>query len=142
MTICVGAICDGGKKVIVAADRMITAEHLSVQFESEEGKIIQLSDKCVAMTAGDALVRTEIFNDAQSKINSGITTVSQIVETIKEAFVTERKKRFEERVLRPRGITLEDFYGGAQRTLDPSIIMRLDKELEGAELGLEVLMPE
>jgi 20S proteasome alpha/beta subunit len=140
MTICIGVICDNGKKAVVAADRMITAEHLSIEFESEDAKIIQLTDKVVAMTAGDALIHTEVFGAAKAKIDTSITLVSQVAEKVKEAFVEERKKRFEEEALKPRGLTLVEFYGGAHRTLDPNIIMRLDRQLEDSRLDLQILI--
>jgi len=141
VTICIGVICDSGKKAIVAADRMVTARGLSIEFEGEERKIIPLSDSSVAMTAGDALIHAEILGNAKAEIRSkSVSQVPQIVEMVKESFVEERKKRFEEKALRPRGITLEEFYGGRQRGLDANIIMRLDRQLEDAKLDLQVIV--
>lgn len=141
MTICVGAVCDNGDKVVVVSDRMVTAEHLSIEFEGQESKIIKLTNSCVAMTAGSALIHDEIFGAAKSEVNSGsITLIPQIIDKLKKAFVNERKKRFEESILKPRNMTLDEFYGGAQRRLDPTISMRLDRELENAKLNLEIII--
>lgn len=141
LTIIVGAICNSGKQVIVAADRMLTQEHLSIEFETEERKIEEMTKSCVVMSAGDALVQHEVLQPAKLVIKScAISQIPQVVEKIKEAFVTERNKRFEEANLKPRGLTLEAFYGGAQRSLDPTISMRLDRELEGAGIELEIIV--
>lgn len=130
MTIIVGAICNNGKQVVVVADRMLTQERLSVEFETEARKIEEIAKSCVVMSAGDALVQHEVLQPAKVTINSSaISQIPQMVEKIKEAFVTERNKRFEEANLKPRGLTLEAFYGGAQRTLDPTISMRLNKRI-------------
>ena len=41
MTICIGTICDNGKKAIVVTDRMVTSSGLSVEFEHET-KILKI----------------------------------------------------------------------------------------------------
>ncbi len=141
LTIIVGAICSGGKSAIVAADRMLTQEGLSVEFETLEPKIEEITKSCVVMTAGDALIKHEILQSAKASIgSSAISQIPQLVEEIKKAFVNERKKRFEEAELKPRGLTLVDFYSGAQRAMDPNISMRLDKALSEAEINLQMII--
>lgn len=141
LTTIVGAICNNGKQAIVAADRMLTQEHLSVEFETLERKIEEMTKSCVVMSAGDALVQHEVLQPAKVAIkSSAISQIPQVVEKIKEAFVKERNKRFEEANLRPRGLTMENFYGGAQRGLDPTISMRLDRQLEGAAIELQIIV--
>jgi hypothetical protein len=120
---------------------MITADYLSVEFEGEERKTTELTKTCVAMTAGDALAHAEVFGGAKAAIDSAsISQVTQIVEKVKEAFVDERKKRFEEHSLKPRGLTLGEFYRGGQRSLDPTIAMKLDRECENAELKMQMII--
>lgn len=141
LTIIVGAICSNGKQVIVAADRMLTHGALSIEFETEERKIEEITKSCIVMSAGDALVQHEVLQPAKIAIDlSAITQIPEIIEKIKETFVMERCKRFEEANLKPRGLTLETFYGGAQRTLEPTISMRLDRALETAEIELEIIV--
>ena len=43
MTICIAAICDNNQKIVVASDRMITASHLSQQFEHGVPKMEEIS---------------------------------------------------------------------------------------------------
>lgn len=49
MTICIGSLCDGGKSVVFAADRMVTAGYLSLEFEHPERKIEKIKDFCVVI---------------------------------------------------------------------------------------------
>lgn len=141
LTIIIGAIFDDGKRVVIAADRMLTHSGLSVEFETEKRKIEEMGKTCVVMTAGDALILHEILQTAKASIGLSATTqIPQIVEKIKEAFVNERKKRFEEQNLKPRGLTLENFYGVAQQALNPNILMRLDKDLEESSIDLELII--
>jgi len=69
MTICIGAINSMGSSVVVASDSMITNDYLSIEFEHPIMKMTLLSDSCIALTAGDALAHTELFNDAYSNID-------------------------------------------------------------------------
>jgi hypothetical protein len=62
MTICIAAVCDGGKSIVVAADRMFTAPApTSMEFETSEKKIEPLATGCVAMSAGNSAYATEII---------------------------------------------------------------------------------
>jgi len=66
MTICISAICEGGKAVVVASDRMVTAGFLALEFEHPGGKIKEISKTCVGLTAGDALAQIELFRACNS----------------------------------------------------------------------------
>ena len=61
MTICIAAICDGGKHIVVAADRMFTAPPpISVELRRDESKIEALAPACVALSAGSSAYAFEI----------------------------------------------------------------------------------
>ncbi|MEE9355563.1 MAG: hypothetical protein V3U75_08235 [Methylococcaceae bacterium] len=62
MTICIAGICENGLSLILASDAMLTNEGLSIEFEHPTKKMTCLSDCCIALTAGDALAYTEVFN--------------------------------------------------------------------------------
>jgi hypothetical protein len=65
MTVCIAAVCDGGKKIVVAADRMFTAgAPINLEFETSEKKIETLSPSCAALFAGNSAFATEILHGA------------------------------------------------------------------------------
>ncbi len=68
MTVCIVAICEAGKNIVVAADRMFTNPGLSVEFETAERKIEQLAERCVAMAAGNSVYATEILEGVRAKL--------------------------------------------------------------------------
>ena len=72
MTICIGALCENGLTCVVAADREMTAPGLSLEFEHHERKIDRLSDTCVVLSAGDALLATEIIGRMSSPSTSRV----------------------------------------------------------------------
>jgi hypothetical protein len=64
LTVCLALLCDSQDKVVAVADRMVSVEFLSLQFEQHTKKVDQIGDRFVALTAGDALGHTEIIREA------------------------------------------------------------------------------
>jgi len=130
MTICISAICEKGEKAVVALDRMITSEALSIEFEQDLCKIEGLSDTCVVTSAGDALEPKDILRDTKIRVNELTKpTIRQITDIIKEYFILRRKKNVEDELLKPRGFKdLDDFYG-KMRMLPPDVYTVLDNQI-------------
>jgi ATP-dependent protease HslVU (ClpYQ) peptidase subunit len=141
MTICIAAICGGGSNVILASDSMIINEWLSIQFEHQTKKMALLSDCCIALTAGDALAHTELFNVVQGEINKlKSPMVSEVVEKIKTCYQSIREREINERILNPRGFRdFSEFYK-AQRVMIPETILPIQAEIDGYDYGLEILI--
>lgn len=57
MTICIAALAENNKKLVLAADQMITASiPFAYQFETDNvKKIYEVTDNAIIMTAGNAL---------------------------------------------------------------------------------------
>lgn len=138
MTICLGVVCDGGKKAVVAADRMLSG--VDVEFEQDVHKIDVITESCVILSAGSALPLVDLVrnvrNGLQGKRNP---VVLDVVTELKRAFVEERKARAEEEHLRPLGMSLKEFmqYQGG---LPEPLVLRLTHNIESAELDLELLV--
>jgi len=141
MTICIAAICEKGSSVVLTADSMLTNEALSIQFEHPTKKMTRLSDSCIALTAGDALAHTELFDIVQEEIiKIKAPSVPEIVSKIKECYQRIRKREIKEKILNPRGFSdFEDFYQ-AQRALNPDIVMTIQSEIDRYDYGLAILV--
>jgi 20S proteasome alpha/beta subunit len=141
MTLCLAATCDKGQGVIIAADRMMTSG-LSIEFEHQSSrKIIEVSPRCFALTAGDALAHTELFTTVQARIGRlADPSVEESVETIKECYQTIRQKRIVEQILLPRGFrNLAEFYQ-AQRHLTETIVYGIQGAIDKYNYGLHILV--
>ncbi len=69
MTVCIAAICEDGKKIVVAADRMFTAgAPVNLEFETEEQKIESLAPSCVAMMSGNSGYGTEVLIEIRQRL--------------------------------------------------------------------------
>ena len=142
MTICVAAIAAGNSAVVVASDRMVSAQFLSLEFDHPGSKIEQLSRSCVGLSSGDALPAGELFNSAYAVATQlQNPQIGQIAESIKDSYCSLRQKRIEEQIFKPRGITLEAFYQqGFIRQFPPEVSMQLDDMVQRTEFGVTLLI--
>lgn len=141
MTICIAAICEKGSSVVLATDSMLTNEALSIEFEHPTKKMTRLSDSCIALTAGDALAHTELFDIVREEIiKLKAPSAPEIVGKIKECYQRIRKREIKEKILNPRGFSdFEDFYK-AQQVLNPDIVMTIQNQIDSYDYGLEILV--
>jgi hypothetical protein len=103
MTVCIAAVCDGGKSVVVAADRMFTAPApTSMEFETSEKKIESLGTGCVALSAGNSAYATEIIaGTLVSLAGAQQPLMSVVAERVKEAYVSVRMAKVREQIIVP-----------------------------------------
>ncbi|MCK4653489.1 MAG: hypothetical protein KAU01_03495 [Candidatus Cloacimonetes bacterium] len=141
MTICIAAICDNGSNLILSTDSMITNPGLSIQFEQPIRKMQSLSEKCFALTAGDALAHTELFNkvkDEIAKLKS--PSVPEVVEKVKKCYQLIRKDKINEIILNPKGFRdFHDFYQ-TQRMMSQENMMMINHEIDEYRYGLEIIV--
>jgi 20S proteasome alpha/beta subunit len=138
MTVCIAAICDGGKAIAVASDRMVSGP--DIEFEQDVRKIEKLSKTTLAMTAGSALEHIDLLRSCCLQITQRTSPrVFDIAELTKEEFVGLRKKRSEEVYFKPLGLTIEDFLR-RQGQFNENTVLRLTRSLEAEELELVIII--
>ena len=142
MTICIAALCDQGKSVVVASDRMLSAPFLTVEFDHPDAKIESIGSNCVALSAGDALYVTDVLSNS-----SGMSqqlqnpSVELMTNELKEKFIQVRHRLLDERLFRPRGLSFNDFYrGGLIQATPPDLAMLLDNQVSSFQLGISLIV--
>ena len=142
MTICIAAICNQGRSVVVAADRMVSAPFLTIEFDHPNAKIDLMGHRCVALSAGDVLSLTDLLSES-----SGISgqlqdpTIRLIADEIKQRFVHVRRRLLNERVFQPRGLSFDDYYTrGIIQSIPPDLAMILDNQVQGFQLGVSLII--
>lgn len=138
MTICIVGICSSkngtAANAIAIADRMVTAG--DTEFEQAAfSKVTKLTGNCVAVTAGSALVPTELFQLTRAKF-SGMPAplIVDVVQELKRNYVKMRTVRAEEQYFRPLGLSVP-YFVEKQKSLDSTLVLRLGRQLEEATLG-------
>lgn len=142
MTVCIGAICNKGNSAVVISDRMVTTGYPPIEFEHNSAKIEKINDRCLMLTAGDALKSRDLVQLLKTKVASlQDPPIAQIVEECKKSYEELRLKLVEENWLFPRGLNFEFFY--KQRgilNLPPDLAMLLDREMVKFNYGVEILI--
>jgi hypothetical protein len=110
MTICIAAICQSGKSIVVAADRMYTSPPpLNVEFESDEPKIEAFAPGIVVLPAGSTAIVTEILDAAKAKLQGKTSpAVPEAAEALRLAYGAVRLEKAEEQFALP--LAGQDFY--------------------------------
>jgi hypothetical protein len=102
MTVCIAAICDKGRTVVVAADRMFTSPPpVNIEFESDESKIERFLDGILVLPSGNTAIVTEILEAAKAAMSGKPANVSEIGELIRQGYVQVRAQKAEENIAVP-----------------------------------------
>ncbi len=140
MTICLGAICQDYKTIVVAADRLITSYYPPIEFEHGTPKIENITNSFVALTAGSATEHTELFQMTKSRVfGKASPQVQDIINAVKDSFVGLRMKGAEEKYFKPKGLTIEEYYKNI-RLLPVELAITYDRILEKASLNIDILI--
>jgi hypothetical protein len=139
VTICLAALCRDGEETyaVVAADRMVTFPGF-IEFEHSNPKVAPAGARAVSMSAGDALVGTRLAQDVAHQL-AGAPTVLEIAQRLAAHYEATRTDRVEQQILAPRGLNWQSFYGG-HAGFNPQITVMLDQQMQGFNLGVEVLL--
>ena len=139
MTICIAVICENGKKIVIACDRMVTVGDI-IEFEHDVTKFESLTDTCVVMTSGSTTLQNDVIKQALMNIKSiKKPSFQQVTESVKEAYVAIRTKRAEELYLKPINMSYSSFFE-YQKNLVPEIVFQTTDAIKKAELGVEFIL--
>ncbi|MCY4448915.1 MAG: hypothetical protein OXE02_08750 [Chloroflexi bacterium] len=145
MTVCIAALYDNGRGVVLASDQLVTASiPIGYEFEHQEiPKIVPMaaSVPIYALAAGDVLLGTEILNIARVQIQQQQHTVTaaEAVEAIRVVYQRVRLLNIVQRELEPRGLTLDSYYGNHQ-ALAPQVLQIVDQAMSQADIGVEFIV--
>lgn len=143
MTVEIAVICNNGKNVIVASDKMVSCgiNDIEMEFECSLSKTIKLTDTCALTTAGNALLTADYIEMLQEGVNGRKKVLlSEIAEIARDNYANMRQKRLEQEILIPKGIkNLSAFYR-LQDKLNPEIISSIQASIDDFEMDYEILL--
>ncbi len=102
MTVCIGATCERGTTVVVAADKMVTfGAPMNLQTEPRTlHKITKAADHCLLLFSGSVSDGEEIIGRSLANV-AAKDPIVKIGETVRLAYADLKKKRVEEQLLLP-----------------------------------------
>jgi 20S proteasome alpha/beta subunit len=147
MTICIGALAENRKKLVLVSDRMITANiPMPYQFEKEDvQKIYDITDNVKVLTAGNALFAYEVIQAAVTIIEKqkldgkDAHSVEEVAEILRQVYQQFRLRIVIQRILEPRGLDLPTYYS-QQKNLNPGIIQEIEQALVNANIDVELVV--
>jgi 20S proteasome alpha/beta subunit len=141
MTVCIAAICEAGKTIVLAADTMITGEDLMIEYEFGSPKIKQLTNNCAVAAAGDATMETDLLRMARQTISElKAPSMDTIVDKTIQTYRALRAKAIEDQILLPHGLeSMAKFYETQKTMLEP-MAKSIFNDIEEFDLDLDLLI--
>lgn len=120
---------------------MVTLSLPSTEFEHHKSKTIELTNICIASSAGNALGFVPIYEEVAKTIGQTPSehNIRRIADITKLAYVGARNGRLEQEILATMGLSLQGFFQ-ANRTLAPEILANLVQAMQQYNYGLSVVI--
>ena len=140
MTICIAAIVSNNK-IIAITDKMITiGAPVATRYEiSEANKAIKLTNKSIALFAGNVLYANEILALAKTKISASTTRIVDIANIMKNAYFEYWQQQLSNQLFNRYGLTLSTFMQ-SQKSLNDDLVKKINDILANANLGVDILV--
>src|SRR6185312_4501065 len=116
MTVCIAALADDGRNIILATDKMLTTVNAAgtYQYEQEDvKKINHITPNCVVLLSGFIDHAFLILESTKRKVDESGEQISsaKVLEILKQEYDSYRMRWLEEGILKPRGIpSLAEYY--------------------------------
>jgi len=142
MTVCIAAIAEEGKKLILAADNMMT--HIvgnNVQYQREDPdykKIIKLNNNVYALAAGVLHVISPVIAAVIPDVKS-TSTPQEVAEILRAKLQDFYIKKAEEEILKPLLINLQIFRE-QQRGLSDTLLSQVLTKLGNFNLDINIVI--
>lgn len=101
MTVCIAAVCESAKKIVIAADRMLTFPYpTNLEFETEEEKIETLAPSYIALVSGNSAYGTEILKNSRTQL-AGATTpeADRVFNIVKSEYASVRMVKIDDTII-------------------------------------------
>jgi len=147
MTICIAAACQGGKTIVLAADREIAFGFTSAEFPG--GKFITLFHDWAVGFAGNVTNANDVIGAADNLSAPGSTAATRKLAKLslsdargimEKAYREARLKRAEGLHLANRGMTLQEFRKTGSQTLPPTTYAEIDARIANLDYGTDLIV--
>jgi 20S proteasome alpha/beta subunit len=141
MTVCVAALCDDRKGIVIAADKMIGLG--TIESEADIHKIFKIHENWWVMLAGDDISSAfDIIDHAKQKLAQVQSIdIDAAVRAVVQSYGEKRSSEAEAIHLIPRGLTLEQLNSPASANAIPDTLrVELREKISSHYLGVCLLV--
>jgi len=136
MTICIAAICNDGKAIVVCADREISTGYLRIDGER---KIVAITKSSIMMGDGDTNIVRRISDIAVDLFSSpqydGTGGIIRVAELIRNLYIRNHLERMEISMLKPLDYDRKEFKERGAQNIQPEIYKNLMVQIQSYESG-------
>jgi 20S proteasome alpha/beta subunit len=145
MTVCIAALADNGKGIILATDKMLTSTNASVAYQYEQDdvkKIYHIGNQKIVLLAGTIQHAFAILENAKKKIGGEVSkkTLKEVIAIIKTEYDEYRNSWLEEGILKPRGIKDLHEYYAKHKDYQQSFTQQIDQLIGNAKFDVEFIV--
>lgn len=141
MTCCVAALCEGGRSIVLAADKMIGIEIIESQPDIE--KLLQIHKDWWVMIAGNGIAPAfPVIDHAKKNLPQRSTlSVDKVAGEIQSAYEQQRRSQAESLYLTPIGWTMKKFNSDSSKKVLPEALrIQLYSAISKYELPIQLLV--
>jgi 20S proteasome alpha/beta subunit len=142
MTVCVAALCDKGKGLVLASDKMIGSASIEAELDIE--KTFQVHQKWRVMFAGNDITPvSDILRWTKARLPTSDVSLQQIVEETVRSYREKRLRNAEALFLSPLNLTFSQFVDDGERyrkIFGRDTYIRLLTNIHEHELEIELLV--
>lgn len=142
MTVCVAALAENGKKIVLGADNMLTIGiGTSIKYQKEDKdhkKIIKLNNNTYALFAGALHVMAPLLVYAKENIKDN-NSPNKAAEKLREGLKQFALTKIEEEILEKVGFNW-DIFKNKQQTLNSDIVKDLYNKINNFNLDVEIII--
>lgn len=144
MTVCIAALADNGKSIVLAVDRMLTSSNAAVPYQYEQNdvnKIFKITDNCFVLISGYISHAFAVLDSSKKKtgVNSK-KSLRDILEILKREYDAYRESWLEEGILKPRGISsLKEYYSNHAK-YQQNFAQTIDQQISASSFDVDLIV--
>jgi len=140
MTLCIAALCEGGRTLVMAADSMASLGFVCAELDIH--KVRRIHRNWWVMIAGDDIVPVfDILEWTKKQLHEESEhTYEEVSGALLVNYQRKRLTLAEQAVLLPRGISLSEFRNNGVNLLPRETFARLDNAVQNFEFPLKLLL--
>ena len=140
MTLCIAALCENRKTLILMADKMLGVGFIEAELAIE--KIIQIHRNWWVMIAGNDISPVFDILDWSRKTlgEEDECDVERVMQVISDNYQKKRLDLIEALYLKTRGWTMEQFVAKGHNNLPPTVFVEIDQAVQQYKLDISLLV--
>jgi hypothetical protein len=139
MTVCIGAICENGRAIVTATDRMISCgDYTSGDSIADKGS--RFHKNWAVLFAGEVSAVDPVIRAAGRTLSRCHGTLSEVKDAFRAAYQREEARRREDKVLSVLGYSMASFRRKGRQELGDNVYREVWKNLRDENLGITFLV--